>query len=89
MKNLRRTEASYVGIFGDVIPIESPKKSNPCIGLYGPGPTNTKCKNCIHFLVKRMGNKYFKCDLRNITAGPGTDHRANWPTCGKYEEKKF
>ena len=31
-----------------------------------------------------VAKTYFKCELRGITNGPGTDHRANWPACGKF-----
>lgn len=59
-------------------------KINPMLKIYGHSD-GRKCKYCVHFIVKKMGNKYFKCALRKITNGPATDHRANWPACGKFE----
>lgn len=61
-------------------------KTNPCISVYGKGPEGTRCKNCVNFFKKYVGKTFFKCELRGDTGGPGTDHRANWPTCGKYKE---
>lgn len=58
---------------------------NPCVRLYGMGPENTRCKECR--LLRRKGGHaktYFKCELRGDTNGPATDHRANWPACGRF-----
>lgn len=60
---------------------------NPCVRLYGFGPTGVTCKKCVHLLRIHKGNVYRKCDLRRITNGPGTDHKAGWPACGKYEPR--
>lgn len=58
---------------------------NPMLRL-GPGPDEYRCKHCVHLRINQPGsNKYFKCKLRGITSGPNTDHRANWPTCIKFE----
>jgi hypothetical protein len=44
-----------------------------------------KCKTCDRLYRKIYHNKrYYKCELRGNTNGPGTDHRVNWPACGKY-----
>ncbi len=59
-------------------------KSNPCVALYGPGPENTKCKECRLFIRKAKSKVYFKCELRGNTNGAATDHRANWPTCKRF-----
>jgi hypothetical protein len=56
---------------------------NRMLDLYGPGPDDRKCKDCEHFEVHQQGKRWFKCALRP----PGytrTDHRANWPTCGRF-----
>lgn len=63
-------------------------KENPCIPVYGSGPDGQKCKNCIHFVIKKYSGKYFKCDLRKNNNSPSTDHRANWPSCGKFERRE-
>lgn len=62
---------------------------NPCLLMYGAGPDGVICKRCVH-LFRQGGNKTFcKCKLRGkATHGPATDHYANWPACGKYEEVK-
>ena len=48
------------------------KKSNPMIAAYGEYKP-FRCKNCKYFYRKQYAN------------GPGTDHLANWPACGKFE----
>lgn len=58
-------------------------KINPCLALYGKGPEGKRCKECK--LCYQHHGKYFKCELRGFTRGPGTDHRANWPACGKFQ----
>ena len=60
---------------------------NPCIALYGTGPSTKQCGECKHFLRLNYHNKtYRKCDLRKITHGPGSDHRAMWQACGRFEQ---
>jgi hypothetical protein len=63
------------------------KKPNPCISVYGPGPDGARCKTCAHLDGHPgAGRIYWKCLLRTYSHGPATDHRVNWPACGKYEE---
>lgn len=61
---------------------------NPCIAVYGSGPDGAKCKTCSHLYCKSYGNRYYKCDLRKTSNGPATDHRVNFPSCGKYELRR-
>lgn len=77
-------------LFGNPVDIgaTSKNKINPCIAVYGKGPDGTRCKTCIHIYAKRYANTYYKCELRKNTNGPGTDHKVNFPTCGKYQERK-
>jgi len=35
----------------------------------------------------RHDKVYWKCDQRKQTNGAGSDHRRNWPACGKFEAK--
>lgn len=63
------------------------KRGNPMLAQFGAGPEEKRCKSCRRFHIKRYASTYFKCDLRGDTNGPGTDHRANWPACGRYEPK--
>src|SRR6187402_922152 len=60
--------------------------TNPCVRYYGTGPEGIKCKTCSHLFRKRYSKTYIKCDLRMNTNGKGSDHKANWPACSKYEE---
>jgi len=75
--------------FGEIIDetLYGPRKRsvNPVAELYGPGPEGAKCKHCKLLIAKEYARIYFKCKLRNNTNGPTTDHRANWPACGRFE----
>lgn len=63
------------------------KKPNPCVWTWGPGPEGKRCKTCARLTWHNSaGRRYYKCALRGNTHGAGTDHRVNWPACGKYEE---
>lgn len=62
-----------------------PENINPCIRAYGRGPEDAKCKTCALLRRKHYAKTYIKCSLRRDTNGPGTDHKANWPACGKYQ----
>ena len=79
----------YNDLFGQPI-TEAPQKikGNPCLALYGQGPEGKTCKGCVHLVYRGARRSYLKCDLLKITHGAGTDHKASWPACGKYEEKK-
>jgi hypothetical protein len=79
---LRMTEGSLFAD-GDVDP---PRRENPMVRLFGPGPAGTLCKTCVHLRRHRQANVWHKCDLRINTGGRATDHRSRWPACGKYEE---
>ncbi len=79
---------SQLTIFGELTPIgkTSSVKQNPCISSYGT-TEGKKCKTCKLLYYHEMSKRYYKCRLRKFTHGPGTDHRVNWPACGKYEER--
>jgi hypothetical protein len=64
-------------------------KTNPCVRLYGDGPAEAKCKQCRLFVRKHFSKTYFKCELRGNTNGPATDHRANWPACGRFVKREM
>lgn len=70
-------------------PVKPPKfKGNPCLQYYGPGPEGQTCKGCTHLYTHQPGaNRYYKCNLRPLTSGPGTDHRVRWPACSRYEKE--
>ena len=67
--------------------VKTKPKGNPCIPVFGKGPEGKICKHCTHLHRKRYSKTYIKCGLRPNTNGPGTDHKAGWEACGKYEEK--
>src|SRR5258708_2915674 len=61
---------------------------NPCLALYGDGPANTQCRACGHLIRDRHHDQtYLKCELRKLTRGAGSDHRASYPACAKFEQK--
>lgn len=79
----------YETIGGDIKEIVKPERVNPMVRTYGVDPAGHKCKACVFFYRKEWrAGKYFKCKFRGNTNGPGTDHRANWPACKKFEETK-
>lgn len=44
------------------------------------------CGSCRHLLRRRCGKRvYLKCGLTAWTCGPGTDWRAGWTACGRFE----
>lgn len=46
------------------------------------------CGTCVH--IARIGwhnKRYLKCDLVEMTHGPGSDLRAWWPGCERWEER--
>lgn len=62
---------------------------NPCLRMWGNGPDGAICKNCIHLYGTGGNKKFFKCQMRGkATSGPGTDHYANWPACGKFQREE-
>lgn len=62
---------------------------NPCIPVYGKGPDGTRCKHCKYLFGVQHSKTYYKCELRGKpTGGPATDHRVNWPSCGKFEKEE-
>lgn len=65
--------------------IDAHPTGNPCVRVFGPGPEGRRCKHCKHLFFYQMGGRYYKCALRPVTGGPGSDHRVNWPACVKFE----
>ena len=62
------------------------KHGNPCVKVFGKGPESTTCKTCIQLAcLGHNGKNYYKCHRRGVSASQTTDHRVNWPSCGKYE----
>ena len=66
-----------------------PRLIDKMLKLYGPGPAQAICADCVNFSYHFAGrNTYFKCRLYGVTSGPATDWRKRWPACGKWCEKK-
>jgi hypothetical protein len=56
--------------------------------MYGKLPGKI-CKNCLQLKhIDYNAGSYLKCGLTKWTHGPGTDWRAKWTACGKFEDKK-
>ncbi|QQE80909.1 hypothetical protein [Alicyclobacillus sp. SO9] len=75
----------------DAEQFEDERFSNPMVQKHGPGPGGAACGDCKYF--RRMGSlnrpydiRYRKCEVRGITHGPGTDHKAGFHACSLYEE---
>ena len=83
---MKAKQTTYENIFGELITVSN-KKANPLIRSFGKGPEGERCKNCKHLYYKSYSKVYYKCDLRPDTNGPGTDHKVNWPACGKFEKE--
>lgn len=60
---------------------------NPLIAVDGPGPSETVCGTCRHFVRIYTYRKTFgKCQRRGVTHGAATDHYVTWPACGRYQK---
>lgn len=76
----------------DEIAVERSKtgatRTNPCIPAFGPGPEGATCGECSHLFRRAdTAGRYYKCDLRAVTGGPGSDHRVRWPACARFEAR--
>ena len=47
------------------------------------------CKDCKFIVYTECSKRYYKCKLRGITSGPGTDHRLKWPACRMFISKSI
>lgn len=56
--------------------------------LPGTGPEGETCGTCAHLVHTGNSGRYLKCGLmrKDWTHGPGTDLRARWPACSKWEK---
>lgn len=85
------TQSTWFGV--DPAPTAIPRRArkatdpNPALAVYGPGPDGATCGTCQHLQrPHRFAKTYRKCALRGDSYGPGTDHYASWPACGRYVE---
>ena len=68
--------------------VTAPETINPCVRVFGRGAEGVTCKLCAHLFSHSMARRFWKCDLRAFTHGPGSDHRVGWPACARYEVKQ-
>jgi hypothetical protein len=82
----------YTNLLGEVIDtyeVNKKNKVNPMVKAYGAETTGARCKKCTFFIRKHFSKTYFKCAFRGDTNGAGTDHKANWPACTKFEPADY
>lgn len=73
-------------------PIRPPEQLasvNPCVRLYGAGPADTTCAECVHLHYYHQSARWQKCDQKpKYRKGISGDHRVRWPACSRYEKRK-
>ena len=62
---------------------------NPMVGKAGKGPAGKKCRSCSHLFYHERARRYYKCEFRGCTHGPGTDHRIGWNACKLFKEEEY
>ena len=60
---------------------------NPVVRKLGPDPEGRICRDCTRLYYRQMSKRYYKCDLRKETGGPGSDHRVFWKACSRFEAR--
>lgn len=67
--------------------VRTGKGENPMLAK-GYGPAGKHCGDCKHLKRELYKSKtYLKCELYGHTRGSGSDFRAKWPACRKFEAK--
>ncbi|AUD00969.1 hypothetical protein [Spirosoma pollinicola] len=80
-------------LFGEEIPmpVKSGKpgkpKTNPLIPVYGEGPAGKKCKDCQFQFFRQYAKSYSKCEKREVSSSPKTDHNSRYQACGLFQPK--
>lgn len=74
----------------DATQYEDERYENPMVGRFGIGPDKL-CKACKHFVHQGSYNRpwqtrYRKCEIRGLTHGEGTDHKASYHACSLFRE---
>lgn len=62
-------------------------KTNPLIRVYGPGPDGAKCRDCQFQFFREFAKKYSKCEKREVSSSPKTDHNSRYQACGLFRPK--
>ena len=75
---------------GNEMPVCKPIESdNPMVRAHDRGPEGKKCKDCAFLIRYKYRSKtYLKCEKRGITHGAGTDHKAKFEACKKFEQEE-
>jgi hypothetical protein len=73
LKRRRREERTATGAL----------RKNPMIRLFGE-TQGKKCKECLYLCYREFAKRYYKCQLRGCSGSATTDHRVNWPACGRF-----
>lgn len=60
-------------------------EKNPMVLKYGR-TEGKKCKTCKQLIYHERNRRWYKCIVRGVTCGRGTDHGCTWNACGLYEE---
>lgn len=68
-------------------PSEDELNPNPMVKKHGR-TIGEKCKTCDYLCWHQRSKRWYKCELRGITSGAGTDHRVSWDACGLYEREE-
>ncbi len=80
----REDAARQAGLFA--LPAIEPKRVNPLLRVYGPGPEGAICRDCVYLRAHQQSKRWYKCVLR-APGGPATDHRVRWQACGRFEAR--
>lgn len=65
------------------------RHGRPWADIDGRGPSWARCRDCRHVVLQGgVAGRYFKCALRPITGGPGTDIRLKDRACFKFEGRQ-
>ena len=67
--------------------IQKPEWVNPMVRKFGLDPEGRKCKGCDFLTVNACSKRYYKCRLRSVTSGPGTDHKLKYPACSQFKPR--
>ncbi len=63
------------------------ENSNPLVVAYGLDALGRKCRDCVHLTFRDRVARYYKCELRFISSGAATDHRAGWDACAQFIQR--
>ena len=83
----------FFGMALEVSPEDKPTaeifmEPNPMVRLHGLGPEGVTCKHCAYIRANQQASTYYKCTLRGVTHGAGTDHRLKWKACAKFRPEQ-